>query len=300
MCGDERMVDCRICGEAGCEPAFSKQGCEILACPTCEGRFWIPADSFSPESIYDDGYFSDPDAGAGYDAYDSLESSLRSNFAARLARLPAPAEGDRLLDLGAAYGYAVDEAGRRGWSACGVEVTHAVARRAAKAIPGRIVAANGLSLPFRDGCFAAVTLWDVIEHLSDPHAAVAEIARVLRPGGLVVLTTGDVRSLVARLSGPRWHLYTLPEHLFFHSRESLRRLLESHGFAVESMRSEGSTYTLGYVVERLRKSLFGLDGGSFGETRLGHVGIPINLFDIVTVVARRDGRAGELGARENG
>jgi len=281
------MIDCRICGGSGCAPVFQKNGCDILACPACGVRFWLPAADLRPESIYDDGYFSDPDAAAGYDDYSSLESSLRSNFAARLSRLGTPSSGDRLLDLGAAYGYAADEARRLGWSVCGLDVSPAVASRASVVLPGRIVAGNGLALPFADASFTAVTLWDVIEHLSDPQAAVAEIARVVRPGGRLVLTTGDVESLVARLTGARWHLYTLPEHLFFHSRESLRCLVERHGLQVETMRAEGSRYTLGYVVERLRKSLFGVGGGSFGETALGRLAAPINLFDIVTVVARR-------------
>ena len=283
------MVDCRICGGTGCGPALTKEGVEILSCPRCGVQFWVPDDTFSPESIYDDTYFSDPGAGAGYDDYSALEGSLRSNFARRLGRLPAPREGDRLLDLGAAYGFAADEARRAGWCVAGLEVSLSVARRAGSVLPGRVVTADGLALPFADASFAVVTLWDVIEHLSDPHAAVAEITRVLAPGGRLVLTTGDVESWLARLTGARWHLYTLPEHLFFHTKSSLRHLVEAHGMQVESIRAEGSSYTLGYVVERLRKSFFGLDGGAFGKTGLGRLAVPINLFDIVTVVARKLG-----------
>ena len=60
-------------------------------------------------------------------------------------------------------------------------------------------------------------------------------------------------------SRPAIDLYNLPEHLFFFSRASLRRLLEAHGLRVESMRAEGGVYTLGYLVERLRKSLRSCD-----------------------------------------
>lgn len=280
-------MDCPICRAAGCAPALEKEQTVIYACGACEVRFWLPADDFTPEALYDDGYFSSANVEAGYDDYAASERSLRDNFRRRIERFDRPFAGARLLDLGAAYGYAVDEAATLGWAAYGMEISHSVALRARRTIPGRILAGDGLALPFGDQSFDLVTLWDVIEHLRDPHAAVEEVARVLRPGGRLVLTTGDVRSLAARLSGSRWHLYTLPEHLFFHSRESLRVLLEMHDLTVESVRAEGSRYSLGYLVERLRKSLFGWDGGTFADSSLGQVAVPVNLFDIVTVCATR-------------
>jgi hypothetical protein len=118
---------------------------------------------------------------------------------------------------------------------------------------------------------------------------VAELARLLTAGGRLALTTGDVGSLVARLSGSRWHLYTLPEHLFFYSRESLRRLLAQHGFGVESMRAEGSSYSLGYLAERLRKTLLRTPARRGGGWPGSGLRVPVNLFDIVTVHAVKGG-----------
>ena len=97
---------------------------------------------------------------------------------------------------------------------------------------------------------------------------------------------------MARLSGSRWHLYTLPEHLFFFSRESLRRLLEAHGFRVESMRAETGVYTLGYLVERLRKSLLGRRARRPGRWPGALIRVPLNLGDVVTVSAVRQRTVG--------
>ena len=82
-------------------------------------------------------------------------------------------------------------------------------------------------------------------------------------------------------------MYTIPEHLFFYSRQSLRILLEAHGLRVESMRAEGSTYTLGYLVERVRKTLLGSRSPRNGSWPGSQIRIPVNLFDIVTVSAVR-------------
>jgi SAM-dependent methyltransferase len=280
-------VSCAVCGAGPARPKLRKDGIQIVACPDCGLAWWEPPAGFSPESLYDGAYFGDPGTHRGYDDYAGLERALRATFARRLARLPPPAAGARLLDVGAALGFAVSEAGRAGWQALGLERSREAAALAAHALPGRISVATALRLPFDAGRFDAVTLWDVLEHLSDPHAAVAEVARVLRPGGQLALTTGDAGSLLARLSGARWHLYNLPEHLFFHTRRSLRELVSAHGLRLESLRAEPSLYPLGYLVERLRKTLLGRPGPRAARFPGAGLCVPLNLFDVVELRAVR-------------
>jgi SAM-dependent methyltransferase len=278
-------MNCIICGTGPSRKKLRKGDTEILQCLSCGLEFWVPDESFRAESIYDSAYFDGADSAEGYDDYKNLEGSLRATFMRRMMRIPKPPGEARLLDIGAAFGFAVSEAERIGWRACGLEVSQSAAAQAAGILPGRILVANALQLPFADDSFHAVTLWDVLEHLSSPQTAIAEIARVLRPGGRLVLSTGDVGSLVARMSGARWHLYTLPEHLFFHTRKSLRILLEDNGFHIESMRAESAFYTLGYLVERLRKSLLGRTSTKSANWPGAQVSLPVNLFDIVSVQA---------------
>jgi len=282
-------VSCRVCGVAEPRHKLDKGGVAILECPDCGLAWWEPDPHHRADDVYDAAYFSGAGASRGYDDYEGLEHSLRASFRRRIARIPRERPRARLLDVGAAYGFAVSEAAAAGWRAAGIEVSTAAARIAGRTAPGRVVAGDGLRMPFRDGCVDAITLWDVLEHLSDPHAAVGEIARLLRPGGRLVLTTGDVGSAVARMSGARWHLYTLPEHLFFYTRESLRRLLAAHRLEVESMRADASYYTLGYLAERLRKTLLGGKTGASTRWPGANLKVPMNLYDIVTVTARRAG-----------
>ncbi len=284
-------MSCAVCGGHPARRLSRKGPVQILACPDCGLAFWTPPSGFRAEDVYDADYFSSSRAEHGYDDYGGLERSLRATFARRLARLERPAPGARLLDVGAAFGFAVAESRRAGWRAVGVEVSRAAARRAAALNPGSVVVGSALRLPFETAGFDAVTLWDVLEHLPDPHGAIAEVSRVLRPGGRLVLTTGDVGSALARFSGSRWHLFTLPEHLFFYTRRSLRRLLGDHRLEVEQIRADASYYTLGYLVERLRKSLLGRSAASPAAWPGAELSIPVNLFDIVTVKAVR-GREG--------
>lgn len=279
-------LTCPVCGSGAVRQKLRKQGASVLQCGVCALAFWQPGEGFDPDALYDGDYFSGEHVAHGYDDYAALEPALRETFRRRLARLRG-APGARLLDVGAAYGYAASEAARAGFRVAAVEISREAAARAVALLPGGVARAGADRLPFASGSFDVVTLWDVLEHLPDPHRAMGELARCLRPGGRLALTTGDVESLAARLSGARWHLYTIPEHLFFHSRESLRRLLAAHGLRVEGMRAEAGYYPIGYLVERLRKTLFG--GVASAPRRFPGAGVvvPVNLFDVLTVEAVR-------------
>ena len=72
-------------------------------------------------------------------------------------------------------------------------------RFAARVVPAaRLVAADALALPFRDGVFAGVLMRDLLHHVSDPRRAAAEAVRVLAPGGtLVVIEPNGRNPLIA-------------------------------------------------------------------------------------------------------
>lgn len=277
-------VACRICGQEELIPKFRKSGAEILRCGRCGVECWIPSDPQEIAQLYTRDYF-ESGSPSGYESYGSLEGSLTRTFERRFRQL-GRAEGRSLLDVGAAYGFALTVAQELGFRAVGLEYSEA-AREAGLRVPGRVVRGSAESLPFAGGTFDVVTLWDVLEHLPEPAEAIREIARCTRPGGRLLLTTGDVGSIVARVSGARWHLYNLPEHLFFFSRAGLELLLASNGYRVERMKSEGGYYTVGYLIERLRKTLIPRLGlpGPLGWLR--ERAVRVDLGDIVLVEAVR-------------
>ena len=179
-------MDCTVCG-ARSRRKLWKDGVEILECSECGLAHWEPEEGFRPQDIYDAAYFEAGGSGPGYDDYAHQERGLRQTFARRLAHLPRPEHGARMLDVGAAYGFAVSEARSAGWQALGLERSHAAARRARRPAPRRVLAGDALFLPFSDHSFDLVSLWDVIVHPPTPPQALAEIARGLRPGGILLI-----------------------------------------------------------------------------------------------------------------
>ncbi len=97
-------------------------------------------------------------------------------------------DGTRVLDLGCAFGYGTAGIAPH-YDTDGIDASPDYIRRARRAVPAaRFVVGTAEQLPYPDAHFAAVVLLDVLEHVSDERAAVAEIARVLRPDGLLVLS----------------------------------------------------------------------------------------------------------------
>jgi ubiquinone/menaquinone biosynthesis C-methylase UbiE len=242
---------------------------------------WSAADA---RGFYGANYFVGHGA-TGYTDYPSLEAALRRTARHRLARLP---EGKCLLDIGCATGAFLSAARARYW-VTGTDVSLAACQVAAgRSLP--VTVADATRLPFAPDRFDVVTMWDTIEHLADPRTALSEVARVLRPGGTLVLTTGDVQSWCRRLSGRRWHLYTLPEHRYFFSAATLDTLLSQAGLRPVACTREGGWYPLAYLVERLAKTLRGSARGVralLQASWLRNTMLYVNLFDIMLVRASK-------------
>ncbi|HJT38019.1 MAG TPA: class I SAM-dependent methyltransferase, partial [Actinomycetota bacterium] len=98
--------------------------------------------------------------------------------------------GARVLDAGCGEGYGTDRLTTVASAVTGVDLEEPVIRRAASRYPrARFDAANLVSLPYPDASFDAVVSLQVIEHLHSPQEFLSECARVLAPGGVLVIST---------------------------------------------------------------------------------------------------------------
>jgi hypothetical protein len=277
---------CVVCG-GPTRPAFVKDGFELVTCATCGmlmRRFLPEPDEL--EAIYAPEYYRHrPENPVGGYA-DYLGDAERHREAARrrlrlLGRF-APRAG-KLLDVGAAAGFLVDEARRAGWEAEGVDVAEHMVEWGRSEL-GAALRVGGVSAVTADASYAAVTMWDYIEHALDPLGDLTKAHALLTAGGVLALSTGDVDSLAARLSRSRWHLLTPRHHNFFFSATTLTRLLRATGFDVVWTGHPGARYSLAHIAH---KSMPAPVAERVARSRLARRSIPVNLFDIVTVVARR-------------
>lgn len=244
--------------------------------------------------IYAKSYFLRDEGGDadGYSDYLSDEPEHRLNAQRRVRLLEGRMDRGRLLDVGSAAGFFVAEAAASGWDAHGIDVSPVMSAWGREELGLDIATGLFQSASYPDSSFDAVTMWDYIEHSIDPAGDLERAASVLSPGGVLMLSTGDASSLVARLSGRRWHLLTPRHHNFFFTLGTLRRYLEKSGFSVESVGHPGARYSLRYLVYKLgtmaprsrgvRRAADWVAAHPVGERSL-----VFNLFDILTITARR-------------
>jgi SAM-dependent methyltransferase len=156
----------------------------------------------------------------------------RRRVAALLRLLGRPAAGTRLLDVGCSSGAFLASAAAAGLAVEGVEPSPEAAESARRAgfkvFTGLLEDAR-----YPDACFDLVTLVEVLEHLADPGALLAECRRILRPGGIVLVTTPNADSWTARALGGDWEVFSLTGmggHVSFFNPRSLQLLAGRAGF----------------------------------------------------------------------
>ena len=147
-----------------------------------------------------------------------------------------------LLDVGCATGVFLDGMRQRGWTVTGVEVNAKAAQYARERFGLEVFVGELEEAGYPDASFDVVTLWDVLEHVPAPRRTLGEIARILQPGGLLVLSLPNPDCLEARLFGPYWAGWDVPRHLYIFSRSVLERLLTETGFQVQEVRSFTGRY----------------------------------------------------------
>lgn len=155
-----------------------------------------------------------------------------------------------LLDIGCATGDFLAAARSHGYVVEGLELSRwssQIARRR-----GFVVHEEHLETLARrqPGRYDVVTLWGVIEHFSRPATEMRHVVELLKPGGLVAIWTGDVRSVTSRFLGRRWW-YWQGQHIQYFSHASLKRLAESTGLQHLTTK----LYPFGMTWETLSNSL---------------------------------------------
>lgn len=254
---------------------------QVVRCRDCDLVYINPRPS--PESIHQ-GYAEAVDETYVSQAEGRLHAFRR--IARQIARAKDPA-GGRLLDVGAAAGFFLVAAREQGWKVEGIELSSWLAAWAKQHSDLTIHTTPLQPGQFPPDHFDVVTLFDVLEHVEDPKAVVRTVREVLKDDGLFVLSYPDWGSIFARVLKRRWW-FLLSVHLFYFTRQTIRRLLEQNGFEVISMQRLYPSLQIGYLFERLEvySPLVGRSLGSIAR-KLGAADRSIPYYASQTLVFTR-------------
>jgi len=138
--------------------------------------------------------------------------------------------------------------------------------------------------------YDVVALWDTIEHLSRPDLYIEKAARILKSGGTLCATTGDIGSLMARIRKQHWRLIHPPTHLFYFDRKTIGQLFAKHGLEIVHFEHCGYSRSVQQIIYSLlvlnhetpfRRKLYDLVKPLFGFS------LYLNLHDIMFVIAHK-------------
>lgn len=216
---------------------------QLLRCPGCrqlvsqcsEAQYWASMEEFN-----------DPRGTMPYARSAARAFRRHGKFLANLRRLRTlPSGRMTLLDVGCSSGAFLRSAVKLGFDAQGVEPA---GRAAGAAQAAGLKVFHGLlhEAQFPDGSFDAITLLEVIEHLQSPLPLLQEIRRILKPGGILLIGTGNAASWSARAFRENWDYFKINKHgghVSFFNPASLEKLGRKAGFTMALLKTRSVRFS---------------------------------------------------------
>lgn len=272
--------------------SFQSYSEELIKCKKCGlvvARY-LPTEQ-EIQKLYQEDYFF----GMEYFDYKQDRGALERNFRKRLQRLSFMAQPDfNVVEIGCAYGYFLLMLKNRTKSHIGFDVSKEGIEFARNELGVNATTKDFLSQKIKAQSVDSVFMWDVIEHLSHPEDYMEKVSTVLKPGGHVALTTGNVEAWLAKNRGANWRMIHPPTHVYYFSPSTLELLFKRYGLRTVSVKHASVSRNVGSVFNQIianRKALnksVGLIEAAHRAATLANthkLNIPINTFDIMEVVA---------------
>src|SRR3989338_7241031 len=184
-----------------------------------------------------------------------LEQEARSatfHRGLRLLERYCPRKGN-LLDVGCFVGLFLDIARGQGWSVSGIEPSRWAVEYAREKLNIEVLWGSLVDSKLGPDIFDAITMWDVVEHLSDPKAALLALHGKLRENGVLLLNTVNYNSVFRRIFGRKyWFIERM--HIYYFTPETLKKMLEACNYRVVKILPHFKTLSLEYLSARLSDS----------------------------------------------
>jgi SAM-dependent methyltransferase len=248
---DLERPDCPLCGPGPAAPRHAFPPFAVVTCESCSLAFLSPR-LVAPRmmELYQEASYWDSEVGGrGYDEYLEVRGNWIRTFQRRLREIAPHCSPARVLDVGCGPGFFVEAAREAGWDAWGIDPSAYAVALARRTLGDRVAVGVVEESGHDRESFDLLTAFDAFEHVYEPPRFLEAAHGLLRPGGVLAITTPDVTSLLARVSGRRWVSFKIPEHVYYWSPATIRKVLAPR-FHVLEVRRAGQYATLGFLLRR--------------------------------------------------
>jgi 2-polyprenyl-3-methyl-5-hydroxy-6-metoxy-1,4-benzoquinol methylase len=254
---NKEFVNCPLCDKNNYTKKYRIDSWNIVRCIHCDFVYVNPRlQKKDLLKIYKDNYFDNPEV--GYFHYKENRDLRKKNFQKWIddsTDFLSTEENCNALDIGCAAGYCLEIFKTRGWKPYGIELNNEYASQL-KQSGYKIYDSPFLDLHFEEK-YEIITLFDVVEHLTDLEEHFIKLHSILDNNGIIVLITPDYNSLQRKLFGKKWFQFKPIEHINYFSSNTLKKLTESTGFKIISSKKAGQYSNAVFLINRLKKYKFG-------------------------------------------
>jgi 2-polyprenyl-3-methyl-5-hydroxy-6-metoxy-1,4-benzoquinol methylase len=254
----------------------------IVKCKRCGLVYANPA---PPENKLLDSYMDMVD-----ELYIEEEEGRRLSAKSILNVLRKFKKRGRILDVGCATGFLLDEARKDGWEPYGVELSKWAVEYAKRKFNLENIFLGSLKeAQYPDNYFDVVVMKDSIEHLTDPKEMLIAIRHVLKSDGILCVNTPNINSLVSKILKAKWWGVN-QAHLYYFTRKTLCKMLSITGFVPVKTKSHARTFSLKYWIAKIQtynKTLYRIFMFLIERSIIRNNLFSINLGDQVEIYARK-------------
>jgi 2-polyprenyl-3-methyl-5-hydroxy-6-metoxy-1,4-benzoquinol methylase len=255
--GNKETVNCPLCNKDDYTLKHQIESWKIVQCKLCDFIYVNPRlQKKELLNIYTESYFDRTDV--GYYHYKENKELRKKNFQKWIddsIQFLSPAENCNALDIGCAAGYCLEIFKAKGWDASGIELNIEYANQLQQ--DGHKVYSSPFLDAQLDKKYKVITLFDVVEHLSDLQEHFLKINSILDENGIVILITPDYNSLQRKLLGKKWFQFKPVEHINYFSIATFKKLATQTGFEIIADKKAGQYCNTSFLTDRLKKYRFG-------------------------------------------
>ena len=196
--------------------------------------------------------------------------------------------GARLLEIGVGMGHLVGQL-ENTFETYGMDINHWAVKQSKSVVQKtQLETASAQELPFSDNSFNVVIIKHIVEHLPDPQKAIREIGRVTEPGGVLILATPNLDSMLKPWKGDKWIGYQDPTHISLKRPAEWLDMIRSADFSPLKVFSDGfwDVPYVRFLPSPIQKLFFGSLGGFQAIT--GWIFLPMTWGESILVIARKN------------